>query len=293
MAHDVFISYSSEDIKAAEAVCAKLESEGVKCWIASRDIQPSEIYAKAITSGLSNSRLVILIFSSHATESKHVAVEINLAHDENIPIIPLRLQDIPLSGALKYYLSNAQWFDASTTSLDKHLEKLSKVVQQLLKTYTNTVSNSDNQPQSETNAINSLQSEPKTNLQKLLSAITPLKAVASFIILIAVISLIYWLLNRSPIKGTWGIALQLDESSIDDARYNLQNMAKANGFNDSYIFKRPEGYRTVAIFKTKEEAQEQIPKARRLNPSVSDPKELDTWCPKQQWNLEREYFECE
>jgi hypothetical protein len=36
MAHDVFISHSSEDKPAADAVCAILEESEVRCWIAPR-----------------------------------------------------------------------------------------------------------------------------------------------------------------------------------------------------------------------------------------------------------------
>lgn len=131
MAHDVFISYSSKDKETAEEVCVKLESNGIKCWIAPRDIQPSEIYPQAIINAISASRLVILIFSSHTKESKDVILEIPLAHKENIPIIPVRLENIPLSGSLKYYLITTQWFDA-LPPFEKHLEKLPKVVCQLL-----------------------------------------------------------------------------------------------------------------------------------------------------------------
>ncbi|NQT71340.1 MAG: toll/interleukin-1 receptor domain-containing protein [Chloroflexi bacterium] len=37
MAHDVFISYSTNDKTVADAVCATLESQKIRCWIAPRD----------------------------------------------------------------------------------------------------------------------------------------------------------------------------------------------------------------------------------------------------------------
>ncbi len=37
MAHDVFISHSSKNKPAADAVCHALEGDGVRCWIAPRD----------------------------------------------------------------------------------------------------------------------------------------------------------------------------------------------------------------------------------------------------------------
>jgi hypothetical protein len=96
----------------------------------------------------------------------------------------------------------------------------------------------------------------------------------------------------SPIvEAAWGVALEQDVS-LKDAQDHLWSMARANGFNNSYIFKRPEGYRTVAVFKTENEAREQIPKARTINPTVSEPKKLEEWCPKSKWNQGQQYFEC-
>jgi hypothetical protein len=40
MARDVFISYSSKDKPTADAVCATLEANGIRCWIAPRDVVP-------------------------------------------------------------------------------------------------------------------------------------------------------------------------------------------------------------------------------------------------------------
>jgi len=48
MAHDVFISHSSVDKNAADAICHALEQSGVKCWIAPRDIQPGANYGGEI-----------------------------------------------------------------------------------------------------------------------------------------------------------------------------------------------------------------------------------------------------
>jgi hypothetical protein len=136
MAHDVFISYSSKDKQAAETVCAKLESEDITCWIAPRDIPPSARYAQSIIGGINASRLMIFIFSSNATDSEHVESEIDRAYNKRIPIIPLRIEDIPLSGSLEYYLSTAQWFDA-LPPLEENLQKLPQVVRRLIESKNN------------------------------------------------------------------------------------------------------------------------------------------------------------
>ena len=48
LAHDVFISYSSKDKPAADAACAVLESKGIRCWIAPRDIIPGADWGESI-----------------------------------------------------------------------------------------------------------------------------------------------------------------------------------------------------------------------------------------------------
>ena len=40
MAHDVFLSYSSQDKPIAEAVCGTLEGKRIPCWVAPRDVLP-------------------------------------------------------------------------------------------------------------------------------------------------------------------------------------------------------------------------------------------------------------
>ena len=65
MAHDVFISYSTEDKPAADAVCAILEKNGVRSWIAPRDIMPGADWGESIVnaniSRIARGRTMIII----------------------------------------------------------------------------------------------------------------------------------------------------------------------------------------------------------------------------------------
>jgi hypothetical protein len=47
MEHDVFISHAHKDKPIADAICEKLESARVKCWIAARDISAGEDWEKS------------------------------------------------------------------------------------------------------------------------------------------------------------------------------------------------------------------------------------------------------
>jgi hypothetical protein len=132
MAHDVFISYSSKDKPVADAVCATLESHGVRCWIAPRDVLAGEPYAASLVKGLSDSRLMVLVFSAGSNSSPQVLREVERAVSKGLPILPLRIQDVPMSSAMEYYISSVHWLDALTPPLEQHLSRLCDSVQAVL-----------------------------------------------------------------------------------------------------------------------------------------------------------------
>jgi tetrahydromethanopterin S-methyltransferase subunit B len=210
MAHDVFISYSSKDKKAAESVCAKLESDGIRCWIAPRDIPPSARYAQSIISGINASRLMIFIFSSNANDSEHVESEIDRAYNKRIPIIPLRIEDIALTGSLEYYLSTAQWFDA-LPPIEEHLEKLPSVIRQLIESKNNAAPSA---PREQMPAR--LQTPPKK--QNFFSS-AAFKIIAG-LVLVGIIATVTFLWLMPPMK------MEVHEANVENK--NAQTSGKPN-----------------------------------------------------------------
>jgi len=132
MAHDVFISYSSKDKPTADAACAALESRGMRCWIAPRDVFPGEEYAASLVRALHESRVMVLVFSSGANRSPQVLREVERAVSRGVPILPLRIEDVPPSEAMEYYISSRHWLDALTPPLEQHLVRLADTVKVLL-----------------------------------------------------------------------------------------------------------------------------------------------------------------
>ena len=65
MRYDVFISYSSIDQKIAEGVCAYLEQQDIRCFVAYRDIPRGVVWATAIVEALENSRMMVVLFSKN------------------------------------------------------------------------------------------------------------------------------------------------------------------------------------------------------------------------------------
>jgi hypothetical protein len=132
MAHDVFISYAEEDKSAADAVRTTLESEGISCWIAPRNIRLGAKWEQAIMDAISASRVMVLVFSEDANRSDHVQREVGSAFENGITVIPFRLRNTKPTGVLAYYLRPVQWLDAFTQPLEGHLKSLAAQIGDLL-----------------------------------------------------------------------------------------------------------------------------------------------------------------
>src|SRR5687767_3358540 len=61
--HDVFVSYSSKDRLVADAVCATLEANRLRCWMAPRDIRPGMDWGSAIIDAIGDSAVMALLYT--------------------------------------------------------------------------------------------------------------------------------------------------------------------------------------------------------------------------------------
>ena len=132
MSHDVFISYANKNKKVADAVCAKLEERGVRCWIAPRDVMPGSSYAESIVQAIDESRSMVLVFSSEANRSSHVKREAERAVHDGIPIVPFRIEDVEPSAELGYFFGSQHWLDAVTPPLEQHIFALADAIKVLI-----------------------------------------------------------------------------------------------------------------------------------------------------------------
>lgn len=124
MAHDLFISYSTKDKAAADAVCARMEGGGIRCWYAPRDIEPGADWAGSIVDAINVSRVMVLIFTPHSNISKQVLREVDCAVSAGVTIIPLRLTREEPIESMRYYLSAVHWLDAVDAKLDASIDEL-------------------------------------------------------------------------------------------------------------------------------------------------------------------------
>jgi len=124
VAHDCFISHSSDDKATADAACAMLEASGVRCWIAPRDVRPGFDYSEQLLDGIDGSKVLVLIFSASSNGSTHVRREVERAVSKGLAVLPLRIEEITPSKSLEFLISSTHWLDAITPPIEEHLSRL-------------------------------------------------------------------------------------------------------------------------------------------------------------------------
>jgi hypothetical protein len=132
MAKDVFISYSSQDREVAQAICTWIEDHGIACWIAPRDILPSNTWGESIINAIKQAKLMLVVFSSHANASPQIKREVERAVHLGLPILPMRIEDVAPTGDLDYFLAIPQWFNAFAAPIESHLQSLVTIVEKLI-----------------------------------------------------------------------------------------------------------------------------------------------------------------
>src|SRR5271163_3472073 len=133
MAPDVFISHSSADKQMADTICAHLESKGISCWIAPRNILPGEEWGDSILRGIQGCRIMVLIFSKSANDSGPVRSEVDRAVNARKVLIPFRIENVAPTGAMEFHIGRRHWLDAYTPPLERHLELLARAVLDIIK----------------------------------------------------------------------------------------------------------------------------------------------------------------
>jgi hypothetical protein len=132
MAGHVFISHAHQDRSSADQLLAALESRGIKCWSAPRDVAPGGSYAESILRGIESASCFVLVFTQHSNLSPHVLREVERALNLGINIIPVRFDDSGVSKSLDYLLATVHWLSATTEprarALQQAVEKIASCV---------------------------------------------------------------------------------------------------------------------------------------------------------------------
>jgi tetratricopeptide (TPR) repeat protein len=120
----IFLSHGSEDSHTAQRILGFLESNGVECWIAPRDIPPGTDWVEAIIDGIDSASAMVLVVSSASNLSPQVRREVERAVSRGLNLVSVMIEPVELSKWMQYYTSTHQRYDASKGDLDDHLSKI-------------------------------------------------------------------------------------------------------------------------------------------------------------------------
>ena len=135
MAKVAFISHASEDEAIATTITDYLESSGVSCWVAPRDVNPGRDYSSEIVEAIESSAVFVLVLSEHANKSIFVKREVERAVSKGKPVFPIRVREVLPSKSLELFISSAHWIDAWKPPMEKYLERLAQSISSAANVY--------------------------------------------------------------------------------------------------------------------------------------------------------------
>lgn len=103
----IFASYSRTDETLVSSLVGLIRALGSRVFIDVTSIVPGDKWRPALTRALADARIVVVFWCVHSADSREVKNEYTSAHAQGKRIIPVLLDDTPLSRPLTDY----QWLD--------------------------------------------------------------------------------------------------------------------------------------------------------------------------------------
>lgn len=104
----VFISYSSKDRLFVSKLTQLLEAMYISYWKAPEMIPTGSSYAREIPKAIKECEVFLLVVSANSQESIWVEKEMDCAVYNRKEIIPVMIDEEPLSDTFRFYLNNVQ-----------------------------------------------------------------------------------------------------------------------------------------------------------------------------------------
>lgn len=139
MKQDVFISYSSNEYEVANIVRTALKANGITFWMAPESIPGGSNYMEVIPTAISESKILVLLLSESAQNSKWVPKEIEQALNNNLIIIPFQIENCKINNMFNFIIGNSQRILAYM-SLQDSLKKLVNTIKSILGKENTTIS---------------------------------------------------------------------------------------------------------------------------------------------------------
>lgn len=105
--YDVFFCYSRQDASIVRIVNQYLRMSGLNCWMSMDDMAGGN-FVDVIRSAIRESRWLLYFSSEHSNRSQFATNEVIYAKQNNVRILPIRIDDSPYSEAIKPILAPIQ-----------------------------------------------------------------------------------------------------------------------------------------------------------------------------------------
>jgi Tol biopolymer transport system component len=125
MSTEVFISYSSQDYEQVMPLVDRLRTVGVAVWVDEGNIDAATLWSESIVEAIAECRVLIMMVSSHSTDSHNVVKEVMIASEGKKTILPIYLESAEIPAKLKYQLTGIQhleWFDGGSDEVFETLK---------------------------------------------------------------------------------------------------------------------------------------------------------------------------
>jgi len=130
LTYDVFISYAGPDQESANELCEKFENEGLRCWIAPRNVRAGQKYLEEILDGVIRSKCLMLLLSENTEHAEYVENEVERAKSYRRKIYTLRLEEVQIPKNLELILGATQWIDSWAVDYPERLKQIIANVKQ-------------------------------------------------------------------------------------------------------------------------------------------------------------------
>jgi formylglycine-generating enzyme len=130
--NDVFISYSTIDRNIANAICHKLESKNIKCWIAPRDIVNDISYEECLMQAIEHTKVLLNITSNNSKNNDVGKPEISFAITKGLIVLPLVIEEYLTDEDISNYANSAHWLEVQSDTLDNKVDQLLNVLSTLI-----------------------------------------------------------------------------------------------------------------------------------------------------------------
>ncbi len=110
--YDVFLSHNSKDKPIVQQIAALLTRDGLKVWIDIDELPPGRDWQPMLEQAIKASKSTAVFigeFGMGTWEQAEVQGALNLAQNQNIPVIPVALPGMPTDVEFPLFLANKTW----------------------------------------------------------------------------------------------------------------------------------------------------------------------------------------